>query len=219
VKEILLFSGGIDSYIAWEYLKRPQTLYLNLNHKYLSQEINSVLNLIPSTIIRSLEIGIFEENDANIPMRNLYMTMYAVNMNYDKVWLIVQKDEMSIPDRNNEFFIKTSDLLSILNNRKIIVDTPFRELSKVEMVEWYVKNNFSIDKLKETWACYSPIDNKPCGNCGACFRRFISLSLNKIEEDYFKDIKYSDIAKTYLERANNNYYSNVRNSQIKEALI
>lgn len=219
MKEILLFSGGIDSYIAWHYLHYPQTLYVNMFHKYYKQELRTVSTLIPSTIVKELNLSEFEELDANIPMRNLYLVMLAANMGYDKIALIVQKEEMSIADRSENFFSKASTILSFLMGTPIIVYTPFKYVDKTDMVAWYIENNLPVDQLKQTWACYSPINNEPCGDCGACIRRLISFRLNKIEESWHEKALKSKCCKKYIERANEGYYSITRCNQIKEALL
>jgi len=218
MKEILLFSSGIDSYIAWYYLNKPQTLYINMFHKYHKEEINRVKALIPSTIIKDLDLSKFEDWDADIPMRNLYLSMMALNMGYDKIWLSIQKEEMTTPDRSERFFKEASSLCSFLTKREIIIDTPFREMDKVDIVKWYVDSKFSVSLLKETWACYNPIKGEPCGDCGACFRRFMAFKLNKIEEPWFNKVYKSATASAYQFRAETGYYSIHRSEQIKESL-
>ena len=44
---ILLFSGGIDSFIAYHYLKEPRTLYLDLGTPYTKKEIEFVKKIDP----------------------------------------------------------------------------------------------------------------------------------------------------------------------------
>ena len=45
---VLLFSGGIDSYVAWHYLSKPQTVYFNLKSRYSNKEMKIIRKLIPS---------------------------------------------------------------------------------------------------------------------------------------------------------------------------
>ena len=57
---ILLFSGGIDSFVAWHYLNKPKTVYFNLQSRYSLREISVVKKLIPTTIIdNSLNLSEF----------------------------------------------------------------------------------------------------------------------------------------------------------------
>lgn len=186
-REVVLFSSGMDSLIAWEYLGRPDRLYVKLNHRYQDEELVSIMKLgLPGLLkVGSLQgIGIFEKDDAEIPLRNLYLAMIAANMGYDKIWLAVQKDEMSVKDRTREFMSKTSDMLSYLLGKPVSVDTPFGDMDKSDMVKWYRDSGKDMEKLMETWACYTPIKGKPCGNCGACFRRYVAFMENGIDPGY-----------------------------------
>ena len=46
-KDILLFSGGLDSYIAYFYLQNPTCLFIDLKHKYAEIEKRTVCRLQP----------------------------------------------------------------------------------------------------------------------------------------------------------------------------
>ena len=165
--------------------------------------------------------------------------MQAVNKGYDRIWMISQKEEMSeqVPDRTDKFFKETSSLLSYLSGREILIDTPFRNMDKVEMVKWYVDEGLSIEKLKQTWACYHP-DSwdlneelnqfSECGDCGACFRRAVAFILNGITEKWFLKFKEPDIlnrpsfenktVELYRTRAEEGFYSKKRNQDILNAI-
>lgn len=186
-REVVLFSSGMDSLIAWEYVGRPDRLYVKLNHRYQNEEMTSVMMMgLPGLLrISSLqELGIFEKSDAEIPLRNLYLAMVAANMGYDKIWLSVQKDEMSVKDRTRDFMSKASDMLSYLLDKPIKVDTPFENMDKTDMVKWYMDSGKDMEKLRKTWACYTPVKGGPCGNCGACFRRYVAFMENGLDPGY-----------------------------------
>ena len=184
MKEILLYSGGMDSYIAWHYLRKPKTLFANLGHRYRFKEFEAVIKTIPKTKIMEMStIGKYEEDDANIPLRNLYLSMLAVNEGASKVWMIVQKDEMSIPDRSHEFFSSSSKLLTFLAEREVKVSSPFCHMDKTEMVGWFVKNINDVKGLLSTVGCFSSEEGH-CGNCGSCFRRYVALMNNNIHPGY-----------------------------------
>lgn len=211
---VVLFSGGMDSLIAWEYLGRPDRLYVKMNHKYQDEELRQIreLSLPGKLIVADLsELGKYEKDDAEIPLRNLYLSMIAVNLGYVDIWLSIQKDEMSIPDRTISFMNKASDLLSVLRGSIVHVRTPFEFMDKVDMVTWYIDKGKDIDVLKNTWACYFPVNGKPCGGCGACFRRYVAFKENGLDPGYelTDGIKmyysqrlglYSDIRKKRMEK-------------------
>lgn len=197
MKEVLLYSGGMDSYIAWHYLNKPKTLFVNLKHRYNLKEVSAVKKTIPETIIfNGLDLGKFEKSDADIPLRNLYLAMIAVSEGFEKIWLVVQKDETSIPDRTPEFFKSASEVLSELAEKEIIVDSPFMHMDKTDMTIWYKENVGDIEALDSTVGCYNE-DYRHCGNCGACLRRWVAFSNAGIKPDY--DLK-PEIKKFYLDK-------------------
>ena len=70
---ILLFSGGVDSYIAYYYLNKPKTIYFDIGSEYSRIEYEVTQQLIPNTIIdNSLNLSSRQLMDINafIPMRN-----------------------------------------------------------------------------------------------------------------------------------------------------
>lgn len=207
---ILLYSGGADSYIAWEFLHRPKTLYNSLGHRYQEHEMKAIMNTIPDTIIdKSLYLGIWEHADADIPMRNAFLCMVASYYDNDIV-LVVQKGEMSIPDRSLEFFDLTEKYVSFLhNNKKITVTSPFFNMTKTQMVRWYVEAGLSINKLLRTRSCYSNSE-LPCGQCGACFRRWVSFTVNGIEEKMENDILKWEQTPLYIEKMKAGKYDGER---------
>lgn len=233
-KEVVLFSGGMDSLIAWEIVGRPPALYVDLGHKYSGVEIQRCQEIIPEVQFFHLEeIGQrFELPSAEIPLRNLYLAMVAANLGYDRIWLSVQRNEMTIPDRSEEFFSMASNMLTMLMDRPIEVRTPVADLDKTEMVQWYVEHEKDIGDLKRTWACYQPVNVIPlkpgvyresdwqehCGDCPACFRRFIAMKLNGIHEDWHVKVPTSQTANDYKLRALAGEYPEDRADQILKAL-
>jgi len=183
---ILLFSGGLDSYIAWEYLHKPETLYFDIGHRYCANEVEVVRKLIPDTIIDTrLDLADWEEPDANIPMRNAFFIMLATHYKYDIV-LVVQKGEMDIPDRCPKFFREIGEWVAFLrgDNKTITVMSPFFHMTKTQMVTWYLKNVSGMGAaLYQTRSCYMPTE-LPCGACSACFRRWVAFENNGLKENH-----------------------------------
>jgi hypothetical protein len=86
------------------------------------------------------------------------------------------------------------------------------------MVQWYKDSWKNVERLLDTWACYTPLEGQPCGNCPACFRRFVALKLNGISEPWHQKIYTSEVAKMYLQRVSLRHYSQKRSRDILEAL-
>lgn len=235
--DILLYSGGLDSYIGYWYLKEelgldPALLYVNLGHKYAIQERQAIHRTLdymnPKAFIETTDLNLsnFEREDAFIPNRNAFLAqmgaLYGKN-----IWIVTQKGETNLPDRNKTFYTKMGELLSFLNEgTPVKVDTPFWDLNKKEMVKWYVEKGLDIEELKKTHSCYQPKETHffggtvilPCGNCGACFRRWTAMSLNGIAELYAVNPWETDTAQEYLYRGKTGFYGEARDTDILEAL-
>ena len=215
---ILLFSGGLDSWIAYHYLDKPKTLYCDLGHRYAAHELEMVERLIPNTIIDiRLNLADWEEKDANIPLRNAFLIMIASKYDRDVV-LVVQRGEMNIPDRSVHFFNQFGEWLSFLWQDKSTISTPFFHMTKTQMVEWYLSKGLPKDELLSTRSCYSPGD-LPCGACAACFRRWVAFTNNDLSEEYANPIiEYSEIP-NYIEKMKLRKYDRLRTEETFKALI
>lgn len=214
---ILLFSGGLDSYIAWHYLRNPKTLYCAIGHRYQLQEIDAISTLIPNTIIDGrLNLHDWEEEDANIPMRNAFFFMIASHYD-DEICLVVQKGEMSIPDRSSKFFASFGSWLSWMRDKPIKIFTPFDEMTKTQMVEWYIGQGLNVSELLLTRSCFANYTSA-CGACAACFRRWVAFTNNGFSEHYINDILEYDQIPVYIEKMNRLKYDELRTEETFNAL-
>lgn len=226
-KEILLFSGGLDSVIAWFYLNKPKCMYVNLGHRYMNNEIESIknlqskFNLFPDVVFDDhLSLKDYEQPDAYIPLRNLFLAMLGT-FKANKVWVIVQRGEMDLADRSAEFFRETSKLLSQVLGRKIVICTPFETMTKQDMVNWFLHTvnidlplETRIQILKTSRSCYENLEGE-CGQCSACFRKWISLEANGIDAKYWflKDPNKWSGVRTYIRKMMKGEYDPERTQQ------
>jgi 7-cyano-7-deazaguanine synthase in queuosine biosynthesis len=230
---IVLYSGGMDSYITYKYVGRSSgdndivyPVYFSLGHRYEHQELAAVANTLGSKVMRDFTLkglGKVEDYFAHIPGRNAHLVLASLKYAVVKsskvfVWLTVQKDEMSIPDRSEEFFEKMSEVCSVLVGSEVLVATPFRDMDKADMVAWYLSKGYSVDELLSTWACYNSTSYIPCGECSACIRRYIALSINGLSEEYRIDPLSSSLADSYRKAAKLGEYSEQRCGRILEVL-
>lgn len=181
--KILLYSGGVDSLIAWYYLGFPLRLYVDLGARYSRWERASLLGNAPSrdsVMILDLKLwGVYERKDAWLPMRNMLLIMTAAAEGADTIYLVAQKGEQSVPDRKPEFFAQMSQMMTEQNKREIVVEPVFPDLDKSAMVGWYLKSGYDPQLLVLAYSCYSGWVH-PCGQCAACWRKFIALEDNGI---------------------------------------
>lgn len=219
----LLYSGGMDSYIAYHYLGKPRTFYFDLQHRYAKKEKIAVGSTIPTTLIlKHVRLAEFEQPDANIPMRNLYLVMTLANFLAKKgftrgsIYIVCQKGEMSIPDRSETFFSDINRIIKYYGPFNFDVVNPFPHMTKAQMVKWYKENVGDIDMLKRTVGCYSPTP-EPCLACSACFRRNVAFAYNDIPLDG-EAIKTWEGIKTYIERIKNKELDPDREQETVEVL-
>jgi len=184
-KIVLLYSGGMDSLIAYRWYHEPETLYVNLGTRYAGAEIEAVKKTLPdTTIINIPEMGRFELDNAHFPGRNSLLAWCGASVGGVRIILVTQKGEMTgTKDRTNAFFKQISHHLSYVFEREIIVETPFANIDKTEMVEWYLKSGGELDLLYKTIGCYRGAQ-RPCGNCSACLRRYVAFMNNGLDPQF-----------------------------------
>ncbi len=210
---ILLFSGGVDSFIAHRWLGRPPTLYFNLLTKDSKTEQATVKKLIPDTIIEDcLDLSSRVQGEkAYIPFRNLMLACLAVKYS-DHIIMAGLKDD-KVSDKNRGIFQEFERLLSKMEGRPILISSPFWDLTKSDIVRWYLECGGSAANLLNTFSCYSPLDSgAPCMACPACFRRWCAFWVNGIEMEFLN----KDLLLDYLRRADT--YIPERARDIKEAV-
>jgi len=241
MRHLVLYSGGPDSLITYHKVvtdlakegDEVDTIYFDLRHRYSKQERLAIDRTLPNTVKETAlwGLGTWEDDDAYIHHRNAFLILGASKYIEEKpiqsyldgrIWLTVQKDEMSIPDRDPMFFMRMEEVLLKLNQR-VKIATPWEDYDKTDMVNWYVNNGGDLEMLKDTWSCYTPVmyfENEftPCGDCPACFRRAVAFRLNHIVERYAIHPFRSRTAEKYKVRAENGEYSADRAARILEAL-
>lgn len=218
--KILLFSSGLDSMIAWYYLGKPDAIYFDLGHRYAEKEKESAIDFaiqenMKLEISDELKLGNYELDTAEIPLRNLFLIAHA-SLRAKKVFLVCQKGERELPDRSEIFFKKTQEFLSFLLDRNVELDPVFPNMTKTQMVGWYLKNNLPKDSLIKAFSCYSEI--APCYNCSACFRKVIALVNNGIILEKFYKIKNYTGLPGYLLRLKEHHYIKEREKETFNAL-
>jgi 7-cyano-7-deazaguanine synthase in queuosine biosynthesis len=170
---------------------------------------------------RRLYLGDKEEPDAYIPMRNMFLAMIGA-LYGDTVYMVFQKGEQSIPDRSMEFLLKSSELLSFLNGRKIVVDSPFKDLTKAQMVGWYLsqgREQCPIDVLYKAFSCFEADSTLvPCGQCPACFRKWVAFDNNGLDITFHSDIRRWPGIKDYVRKVRNGEYDSQRAHEIETTL-
>lgn len=212
---VVLISGGLDSYIAYRYGKtlydNVVPMFINYNQPYLEKEKKSISNLSINPI--NITCDLCSEELENIPTiknqeiygRNLLLCFYGSTIG-DIVWLSSLQTEMnltSVRDKHPEFFLMTSALLTYIMKSKrneTIIESPFKNMTKSEVIALGLNIGITKEELKNTSSCYHEKFHN-CGLCSTCFKRWISMINNNIEEDYVNIPYKNDYAQSIIKEA------------------
>ena len=179
-KKVLLYSGGLDSWLIDKLWKPDIKLYIDMNTEYSKQEIQ---NLPKDVIVDKLDLGKWERKDAIIPLRNLYLLMLASNYG-DEIVMGCLNGDRSL-DKTIEFSQKSEDMLNYLyspqlwipEGRNIKINTYFKQFTKTELLQKYLEQGGDIEKAwKESFSCYHPTGLDVCKTCKPCQRKFITFA-------------------------------------------
>jgi 7-cyano-7-deazaguanine synthase len=232
----LMFSGGLDSTIAYHYAVKmghtPQAIHVDLGHPYSHFENEAIK-------ISSAKFGIditridmtslypaIEKRLTNqiIPSRNLLLATIGSMFN-STVWINALDGEANGKehDKSYRFFADGSELLSFTNSffqDHTNVTSPFLHMSKAETIKWALANGLAKEDLFETVTCYSGT-HKKCGKCLTCVKRYMAFLLNGIEEPGYASnpltSKYAEEVSTEMRKAiENNDHSRFNQKRINE---
>ena len=153
---VLLFSGGLDSFILWHLLGYPTPVYVTLGHKYEQQELATIERLgIDIVRLAGPQVGQLEQADGHIPQRNLLLaTTAAAALQPDIIYLGAVRGETS-RDKSGRFLGRTSRLLSFCE-QPVKVLAPARRWTKTQLVRRYLRRlPDGITYLLATRSCYA----------------------------------------------------------------
>lgn len=209
-KKVLLYSGGMDSWLIDKLWNPDIKLYVDLNSSYSKEEI---IRLPKDVIVEKLDLRKWERDDKIIPLRNLFLIGIATNYG-NEICLGATKGDRVL-DKSFLFAEKCEDILSYLyqkqhwtEERNIKINLSFKQFTKTQLLHKYIEKGGDIDEaFNASFSCYNPQENKECWNCKPCFRKFISFALNNYpfsKEIVSKNISY--IKKEILPKINEGSY-------------
>lgn len=182
-RSVLLYSGGMDSFIISKLEKFDTILYIDSKSKYAAIEIEFLKKQGLNVVIDDrLDLSDVEFASAIVPLRNLFFVMIASYYG-DRIVLGATAGDRST-DKDMTFAAKTSDLLSYIyqkswwcEGRQIFVDLKYKAYTKKDLLDEYVRAGYLIDDLAEkSFSCYHPtIDGRACGVCKPCVRKWLTL--------------------------------------------
>lgn len=198
-KTVLLYSGGMDSFIANWLLNPDILLYIKVGSRYEDKELKFVHRFIEdfdfSRKFHEINLSFlrnFEMENAHIPLRNLFFIEIA-SLFGDVVYLNALKGETS-KDKSKRFRKSSQtlinycldDILGLETQRRVKIEFPFKGLTKTKLLKKYLEsvNEYFVPTQKQylekyTVSCYSDIDDS-CGWCMSCYRRWVAEINNGI---------------------------------------
>lgn len=222
-ERILLFSGGLDSFIAWHYLNYPPVLFMKAGQSYESKEFATVKYFssryknMELHIDESINVSSWEEPNDYIPYRNVFFTMVA-SLYAPLVYLVGIRGD-SVDDNNPAATNNMGRFYNNFNhNESVKITSPFYEMSKSQIIRWYLKSGLSQNDLLRTRSCYDNRSKNQCGKCGSCFRRWVAFENNGIKERYDSPPWQWGEAANYIQKMKIGLYDPLRTEETLLAL-
>ena len=200
-KKVLLYSGGMDSFIIDKLWKPDLKLYVDLKGIYNRTEIE---HLPEDVEIAEFDLSACEMKDNYIlPLRNLYLLMLACNTailkygvnNLDEINLCygaIKGD--NIYDKQLDFMEKAEVLLSnmlqphysIPNGIKVKIEKKYKAMSKSDLMKAYKDLGGDIKTIMyDSYSCVSGKE-EVCLQCKPCIRKLAALFVGFGEEEFKK---------------------------------
>ena len=186
--KVLLSSGGMDSYLlACEpELAGAKHVFVDIGQAYIDKELRSAANVAGMAgaelvYMQGARFARYEHKPTGIiPFRNAELLLCAAQHG-DEIYFGVIGDEVN-SDKSERFCDAMEAVLCISHKRQYWTDgrgfaihTPFRGMSKTELVKRYLERDGDMHKLTQTVSCYDGGDMH-CGQCSSCFKRWVALT-------------------------------------------
>jgi 7-cyano-7-deazaguanine synthase in queuosine biosynthesis len=213
---VIIYSSGIDSYLLRKYLSFSHTdekfkcVYYDIKCIYSRNEIDMIGQQIVKEPFEYIIDDTFnfkdiERSDSFIPNRNLHLLMHATKYG-DKIYIGGTASDR-VSDNNEKILNDLSKIVSESLDKKIVFTSPFWNVYKSQIAEWYVKDDITkkLDLVNLTFSCYTPINDKECLSCKACFRKNVVLSSIGIFRAFFNKTIIENYLHEYKSSINPNY--------------
>ena len=185
MKKVLLYSGGMDSWLIDKLWKPDVKIFIDNDIPYNKIEKSKLPDDV-KIIKFDMKDYELEENTHTIPLRNLIFICIASYYGNEICLGTVKGDEHY--DNSMEFLNQTEVLLNSLykefealgiGKKEIKVVAPYKNYTKEELLKMFIENGGDIEKAyKETFSCYTPVNGEECGKCKPCIRKKEAFKAN-----------------------------------------
>lgn len=213
-KTVLLYSGGMDSWLISKICKPDIKLFFDLGTASSNAELERIQENKDDVVIdRTMSgLGTLERNgDFIVPLRNMFLIARAAE--YGEHIILGTNKTDAHNDKLQPFADKMQDILNyyygpsidgLCEIKDIEVDFSYKAYNRADLCRMYMENGGSVEEaLEKSFSCYTPKreGNKlvECHNCRPCFRKMMGFFVNgaKFPKGYLASFKpYID---TYME--------------------
>jgi 7-cyano-7-deazaguanine synthase len=177
-KKVLLYSGGLDSWLIDKLWKPDVKLHLKIGT--MQNEIESSI-LPKDVIVKKIKLDeyVIDDGIVTIPLRNLIFLCLAVNygnviclggtaddLHYDKTLGFIKDSENLF----NSVLSKEKNDKDFSQNIKIVM--PWKEKTKIQILKQYIdEGGDARSAYKSSFSCHFPKNKKECCECIACIKK------------------------------------------------
>lgn len=184
MKKVLLYSGGMDSWLIDKLWKPDVKLHFDIGTK---NNIEENKRMPKDVEIVKLDLARYEDKERNylLPLRNLFFVEMASY--YGDIICLGATGSSTHYDKGEKFARMTEELVNYLYSeaydKKIKIVMPYANKTKTDMLKEYLQNGGDIQKAwDETFSCYNPDeDGNPCMKCPSCLKRIEAFRNNGYE--------------------------------------
>jgi 7-cyano-7-deazaguanine synthase len=185
MSKVILLSGGMDSFISYSlWGDNHIPVFIKNLSSYTEQDYQKALLLCGSklVVINTASNLVELPNTSVVPHRNMIMMGVVANvMGASEIMISSPRGEI-IADQQPAFYKR---LQSIMGNVKIT--NPIGRYTKTQAVRKYVRESGSFARkriVSHSRSCYSASTWGQCGQCAACFKRFVAFELNGVSDKF-----------------------------------
>lgn len=186
MKKVLLYSGGMDSWIIDKLYKPDIKLFIDVK---TPSSIEERKRLPKDVIVKEFDLSEYEVKEGShlLPLRNLILAELG-SFYGDEVCIGSMGGSLHY-DNNEKFRKDTEDLLNYLysenNTKKIKIVLPYMNTTKEELIKMYKEQGGDLEEaFKSSFSCYEPVNGKECGKCISCKQKIEAFKKNGyIEEE------------------------------------
>ena len=219
-KIVILYSGGLDSYIMYHYAKvnNPDAEVIAVYYRHGQPAMQKELDRLPD-FVEQKSIEWLDENNGPVAMKSkptegaifipgrnmVFTTLACCQYLPDEIWMGSVANEVTDggTDKNQMFVDMMNVTLNYVNrdflDNGVRFRIPFVEdnIGKIEAVQWGLENGITAEEIINTPSCYGEHETA-CGVCVQCLRRWAIFGLTGLKEEYLEDPVQSEMMITSL---------------------